>query len=86
MATPARRWIDAWFRACERVCGVGGVRVVAVSRDAAGGVVTLAGVSVLRFDADGRVVDQRDYWSQETGARQPPEDWGPVARHGSTAE
>jgi len=137
MATPARRWIDAWFRAWTEhdpsvlaaVYADGAVQRSepfrerdepqryaawafsdeaaaevwfrepasesaesaacewwAVSRDAAGGVVTLAGVSVLRFDADGRVVDQRDYWSQETGARQPPEDWGPVARHGSTAE
>jgi len=56
----------------------------AISRDGAGEAVTLAGVSLLRFDAAGRVVDQRDYWSQHAGARQPPEDWLPAAKHGST--
>ena len=51
----------------------------AISRDRDGGVTTLAGVSLLRFDADGRVVDQRDYWSQQAGAHEPPPGWGPVA-------
>lgn len=136
MATPARRWIDAWFQAwtehdasaLDGVYAAGPVQRSepfrerdepqryaawafsdeaaaevwfrepagespeaascewwAISRDRAGRLVTLAGVSLLRFDAGGRVVDQRDYWSQETGARQPPEDWTPVAKHGSTA-
>jgi hypothetical protein len=43
--------------------------------------VTLAGVSVLRFDESGLVVDQRDYWSQRDGRHEPPEGWGPVAHH-----
>jgi hypothetical protein len=33
--------------------------------------VTLAGVTVLRFDADGLVVDHRDYWN-EVDRREPP--------------
>lgn len=32
---------------------------------------TLAGATVLRFDAEGRVVDQRDYWNQ-VERRAPP--------------
>ena len=36
---------------------------------------TLAGVTVLRFDADGNIVDHRDYWN-EADRRQPPyEGW-----------
>jgi ketosteroid isomerase-like protein len=38
--------------------------------------VTLAGVAVLRFGEDGLVATQRDYWAQEDGRREPPEDWG----------
>ena len=38
--------------------------------------VTIAGVALLRFDGDGRVVRQRDYWSLEPGSREPPEGWG----------
>ncbi len=32
---------------------------------------TLAGIAVLRFREDGRVVEQRDYWSMEPGRRPP---------------
>lgn len=35
--------------------------------------VTLAGVTVLRFDEQGQVVDHRDYWNQ-LDQRQPPFD------------
>jgi hypothetical protein len=38
--------------------------------------VTIAGTSMLRFGADGRVVEHRDYWSIEPGGRGPPEGWG----------
>ena len=38
--------------------------------------VTIAGVALLRFGADGRVQAQRDYWSLEPGGREPPEGWG----------
>jgi ketosteroid isomerase-like protein len=37
---------------------------------------TLVGTSVLRFDADGLVVEQRDTWNQADGRREPPEGWG----------
>ncbi|MGH3011977.1 MAG: nuclear transport factor 2 family protein [Gaiellaceae bacterium] len=38
--------------------------------------VTIAGVALLRFDSDGRVRAQRDYWALEAGDRQPFADWG----------
>jgi hypothetical protein len=38
--------------------------------------VTIAGVALLRFGADGRVVVQRDYWALEPGAREPTPGWG----------
>jgi hypothetical protein len=133
MATPAGRWLDAWFRAWTQhdpdaltpVYAEGAVQrsapfreretpqryaawafayeeaaevwfaepsVVgeeaaacewwAVSRDREGRSVTLAGVSLLRFGADGRVVRQDDYWSQRDGAHEPAADWGPAALHG----
>jgi SnoaL-like domain len=37
--------------------------------------ITLAGTSVLRFDEDGLVVDQRDYWNQYDGRRPPYPRW-----------
>jgi ketosteroid isomerase-like protein len=37
---------------------------------------TIAGISVLRFDGDGLVVEQRDYWHAEEGARRPAPEWG----------
>ncbi len=36
---------------------------------------TLAGATVLRFDADGLVVDHRDYWLQAEGGREPYPGW-----------
>ena len=38
--------------------------------------VTIAGIAVLRFRDDGRVVEQRDYWSMEDRRRDPPAGWG----------
>jgi hypothetical protein len=38
--------------------------------------VTIAGVSLLRFDPEGRVRAQRDYWTLERGGRGPPNGWG----------
>jgi SnoaL-like domain len=32
---------------------------------------TLAGIAVLRFGADGRVVEQRDYWAMQPGRAAP---------------
>jgi len=37
---------------------------------------TLAGVSVLRFDADGLVTRQEDAWNQGDGLHEPPPGWG----------
>lgn len=37
---------------------------------------TLAGIALLRFGPDGRVVGQRDYWHMEEGRREPFEEWG----------
>lgn len=38
--------------------------------------VTLAGTSTLRFDGDGRVMEQRDTWNLAPGRREPPAGWG----------
>lgn len=41
-----------------------------------GRVETLAGVSLLRFNDDGLVIDQRDHWHVEPGRRDPFPGWG----------
>jgi hypothetical protein len=41
-----------------------------------GAEITLAGTSVLRFDPDGLVAEQRDTWNQADGRREPPDRWG----------
>ena len=41
---------------------------------------TLAGTSILRFDADGLVVEQWDAWNQLPLRRDPP-DWSPFPAH-----
>ena len=38
--------------------------------------ITLAGVTVLRFDAEGLVVDHVDYWVQSQGRMAPYAGWG----------
>jgi ketosteroid isomerase-like protein len=43
---------------------------VVTGRD--GSVETLAGTSLLRFDADGLVIEQRDVWASEPGRRDLP--------------
>ena len=40
---------------------------------------TLAGTSVLRFDADGRVAEQWDAWNVTDEQRDPPSGWSPFA-------
>ena len=42
----------------------------------AGEDVTLAGTSVLVFDAEGLVTAQWDAWNMTPGRREPPEGWG----------
>jgi ketosteroid isomerase-like protein len=41
-----------------------------------GRLATFGGTSVLRFGADGLVVEQRDYWFLEDGRHEPPPEWG----------
>jgi hypothetical protein len=48
---------------------------VITARD--GSVQSIAGTSLLRFDEAGRVVEQRDAWGYEDGARDVP-DWAPA--------
>jgi hypothetical protein len=36
---------------------------------------TLAGSTFLRFDADGKVIDHRDYWNQVERREPPYEGW-----------
>jgi len=38
--------------------------------------ITLVGTSVLRFDSNGLVTEQRDTWNQADGRREPPDGWG----------
>jgi hypothetical protein len=40
-----------------------------------GETITLAGVTMLRFDDNGKVVDHRDYWNQATGRIDPYPGW-----------
>lgn len=46
----------------------------AVVTSRGGSIETLAGTSLLRFDADGLVIEQRDVWAGEPGRRELP-DW-----------
>ena len=41
----------------------------------AGGEVTMAGATILRFDDDGLVVDHRDYWNQSDRHERPFDGW-----------
>jgi hypothetical protein len=38
--------------------------------------ISLAGTSIVRFDRDGRAVEQTDYWGQADGRVPPFEGWG----------
>jgi hypothetical protein len=48
----------------------------AVLRDLSGATSTLAGTSVLRFDAEGKVARHIDYWAMQDGRLEPPDGWG----------
>jgi hypothetical protein len=69
------RDVRAWFG--QPVVGDGRVAVEwwAVLEEA-GRPMTLAGVSVLRFDGSGLVVEQRDSWNRADGRREPGPGWG----------
>ena len=66
---------DFWFG--EPVCEGDRAAVeywaVILARD--GAISTLAGTVLLRFDAEGRVLEHRDYWALEEGRRTPYEGW-----------
>jgi hypothetical protein len=51
--------------------GRAAVEYWAVVRDESGES-TIAGVALLRFDEDGLVVEQRDYWNESEGHRERP--------------
>lgn len=36
---------------------------------------TMAGITLLRFDTEGLVIEQRDYWNQQPGGSAPYPDW-----------
>lgn len=74
--------VELWFSEPLVADDGAAVRYWAVIRDRAGKDSTLAGISYLRFDREGRVVEQRDHWNVSLdNAREPPGDWGPVAAH-----
>ena len=37
---------------------------------------TIAGIAVIRFDDDGFVAEQRDYWNAQDGRHELPDGWG----------
>jgi uncharacterized protein (TIGR02246 family) len=59
-----------------RVAGAGAVVEYWAILEANGKESTLAGVALVEFDEDGRVLRQRDYWAMEDGRREPPPGWG----------
>jgi hypothetical protein len=56
----AKRWAQVW----ERGWPEHDASASAQTRLTDGGTEDLAGVSVLRFRADGLVVEERDFWNQ----------------------
>ena len=78
--TGVRRYLDENFAVESEIECWFGEPVVAGDRAAVewwgswieqGGELTLAGTTLLRFGADGKVVDHRDYWN-EVERREPP--------------
>jgi ketosteroid isomerase-like protein len=47
----------------------------AISTDRSGVDATIAGVALLRFGGDGRVLEQRDYWATSDGRVEPYDGW-----------
>jgi hypothetical protein len=79
-----RRYVAGAFAEEESADARFGQPVVAAGRAAVpwwarlvenGAPITLAGTSLLRFDADGLVVEQWDTWNQSDGRRAAPEWW-----------
>jgi uncharacterized membrane protein YkvA (DUF1232 family) len=79
-----RRYVNAAFAEEEQPAARFGEPIVARNRAAvrwwatlleAGQPITLAGTSILRFDANGLVVEQWDTWNQTSGRHDPPPGW-----------
>ena len=67
--------VRAWFGAPVVADDRAAVEWWAALREA-GEEVTLAGTSMLRFNSEGLVAEQRDTWNMAAGRREPPADWG----------
>ena len=66
---------SARFRFGEPIVGTDGRAAVeywAIITDLNGQRVTLTGVTVLRFDPEGHVLEHRDHWATTQGERRPP--------------
>jgi nuclear transport factor 2 (NTF2) superfamily protein len=83
-AAGARRYLHANFTAEEKVTCSFNEPVVGENRAAVewwaswteeGRTLTMAGVTLLRFDDEGLVLDQRDYWNDVDGRREPYPGW-----------
>jgi ketosteroid isomerase-like protein len=70
--------VECWFSEPRLAAGDGAVvEYWAISTGRDGTVETIAGVALLRFAADGRVVDERDYWNTVEGRVDPYDGWEP---------
>ena len=67
--------VDFWFGEPFTAGDRAAVEYWAVILDQHGKISTLAGTVVLRFAADGRVAEHRDYWALEEGRRTPYDSW-----------
>ncbi len=83
-AAGVRRYLETTFAEEEAIECWFGEPIVAGERAAVewwatwnedGAPLTLAGTTVLRFDASGRVVDHRDYWNQVDQREEPYDGW-----------
>jgi ketosteroid isomerase-like protein len=68
---------EVWCRFGESVVDTGRAAVEWwASFDELGDVITLSGVTLLRFDHHGLVIDHVDYWTQADGRVAPYDGWG----------
>lgn len=68
--------VRCWFSEPTLVAGERAVvEYWAVSTSREGDVETIAGVGLLRFDAEGRVIEEREYWNTASGAMEPSDGW-----------
>ncbi len=83
-AAAARHYLDVNFTAEEQLTCQFNEPVVDAGRAAVewwaswtedGRTLTMAGVTLLRFDEEGSVIDQRDYWNDVDGRMEPYPGW-----------